>query len=237
VSAAAEARPASTVVLLREGAAGPETLLLKRNKALAFAGGLWVFPGGALDPADLEAAGGDLERASTLAAAREAGEECGQSPLPEDMALLSHWTTPLAEKRRFATWFYIAAVRDDNEAVVDGSEILDARWIGPGDALAAHRRGELGMLPPTYVTLAALSRGASVADLLRRVRRREAPRILPVLTREDDTVCVLLPGDAGFVSGDPTRPGPRHRARLRERHWQYQYQGVAPSTPSLLELD
>ncbi|HBX73628.1 MAG TPA: hypothetical protein DEG86_11640, partial [Halieaceae bacterium] len=46
------ARPASTVVLLRDGPEGLETLLLKRNKALLFAGGYWVFPGGALEASD-----------------------------------------------------------------------------------------------------------------------------------------------------------------------------------------
>ena len=52
-----EARPASTVVLLRDSDSGLETLLLKRNKALLFAGGLWVFPGGALDPEDFDGVG------------------------------------------------------------------------------------------------------------------------------------------------------------------------------------
>lgn len=47
-----EARPASTVVLLRDSPEGLETLLLRRNKALLFAGGYWVFPGGALEPQD-----------------------------------------------------------------------------------------------------------------------------------------------------------------------------------------
>ena len=56
---APEARPASTVVLLRDTPEGLQTLLLKRNKALLFAGGLWVFPGGAVDPEDMEAAGGN----------------------------------------------------------------------------------------------------------------------------------------------------------------------------------
>ncbi|MBT5135776.1 MAG: NUDIX hydrolase, partial [Halieaceae bacterium] len=55
-----DARPASTVVLLRDTHNGMETLMLKRNKALMFAGGLWVFPGGALEPADIEEAGGDM---------------------------------------------------------------------------------------------------------------------------------------------------------------------------------
>ncbi|MDH3995153.1 MAG: NUDIX hydrolase, partial [Gammaproteobacteria bacterium] len=36
-----EPRPAATVVLIRDGAGGLETLMLKRNKALLFAGGVW----------------------------------------------------------------------------------------------------------------------------------------------------------------------------------------------------
>ncbi|MFU8765065.1 MAG: NUDIX domain-containing protein, partial [Haliea sp.] len=82
-----EARPASTVVLLRDGPDGLETLLLRRNKALLFAGGYWVFPGGALEPQDWEQAGGDEEAATRLAAAREAGEESGLRPSPDDMVL------------------------------------------------------------------------------------------------------------------------------------------------------
>ena len=75
-------RPASTVVLLRDGQEGLETLLLKRNKALAFAGGFWVFPGGSLDPEDMAAGEGNEEAAARFAAAREAMEECGQRPRP-----------------------------------------------------------------------------------------------------------------------------------------------------------
>ena len=71
-------RPASTVVLLRDTEGGLETLMLKRNKALMFAGGLWVFPGGAIDQADIDAGQGDPDAAARIAAAREAQEECGQ---------------------------------------------------------------------------------------------------------------------------------------------------------------
>jgi 8-oxo-dGTP pyrophosphatase MutT (NUDIX family) len=48
--------PAATVVVLRDGADGLETLLLRRNASLVFAGGMWVFPGGRIDPDDLVAA-------------------------------------------------------------------------------------------------------------------------------------------------------------------------------------
>ena len=48
-----DAIPAATVVLLRDGADGVETLMLRRDVNLAFAGGAWVFPGGRLDPGGL----------------------------------------------------------------------------------------------------------------------------------------------------------------------------------------
>ena len=90
-----KARPASTVVLLRDTATGMEVLMLKRNKALMFAGGLWVFPGGALESTDMTAAGGDLAVAALISAAREAVVECGLRPDFDKMVQLSHWTTPL----------------------------------------------------------------------------------------------------------------------------------------------
>ncbi len=135
-----EARPASTVVLLRDAADGLETLLLKRNKALLFAGGFWVFPGGSIDADDLEAAGGDLDLASRIAAAREAEEEAGLSPRLDDMVMLSHWTTPVIEPKRFSTWVYAAPVQADLEVVIDGSEIHDARWIGVRQAVSGRER-------------------------------------------------------------------------------------------------
>jgi 8-oxo-dGTP pyrophosphatase MutT (NUDIX family) len=48
--------PAATVVLLRPGpgAIGPEILLTHRPTTMAFAGGMHVFPGGRVDPADTD---------------------------------------------------------------------------------------------------------------------------------------------------------------------------------------
>ncbi len=45
-------RPAATVVLLRDTAAGPEVYLLRRVRGMAFAGGMHVFPGGSVDDDD-----------------------------------------------------------------------------------------------------------------------------------------------------------------------------------------
>lgn len=53
-SVPAEPRPAATGVLMRDGAQGPEVLLLKRHRASGFVPGAFVFPGGRVDPADAE---------------------------------------------------------------------------------------------------------------------------------------------------------------------------------------
>ena len=87
-------RHASTVVLLRDAEGGPDAYLLRRVKGMAFAGGMHVFPGGSVDPADADAeiawaepsaaewgrwfgAAEPLARALVCAAVRETFEECG----------------------------------------------------------------------------------------------------------------------------------------------------------------
>lgn len=49
-------RPAATVVLLRDGEAAPEALLLRRHRKSGFAADAWVFPGGTVDDEDREPA-------------------------------------------------------------------------------------------------------------------------------------------------------------------------------------
>lgn len=230
---APQARPASTVVLLRDTPQGLETLLLKRNKALLFAGGLWVFPGGAVDPEDMEAAGGNALLASRLAAAREAMEEAGLSPRLDDMVLLSHWTTPLVEPKRFSTWIYAAPLDADDEVVIDGGEIHEARWVTVRQAVAEHAAGELDILPPTYITLRTLAAYDSVAGMLSEQRTSASPEVFPVFTRGTELPTVMFRGDAGYDNGDVNTHGARHRAVLQEGHWNYVYADVDATYPRL----
>lgn len=78
--------PAATLVVFRHGrapAAAPELLMVVRSRELSFAGGMAVFPGGRVDPADralARALGGALdadEAAHRIAAIRETIEETG----------------------------------------------------------------------------------------------------------------------------------------------------------------
>lgn len=51
----AVARPASTVVFIRDGATDLEVYLIRRVKQMSFAGGMTAYPGGAVDPRDVGA--------------------------------------------------------------------------------------------------------------------------------------------------------------------------------------
>jgi 8-oxo-dGTP pyrophosphatase MutT (NUDIX family) len=51
---AAVPRPASTIVLVRDGAGAPELLLLRRHGSAGFVPGAYVFPGGRVDDADAD---------------------------------------------------------------------------------------------------------------------------------------------------------------------------------------
>ncbi|HSB86599.1 MAG TPA: NUDIX domain-containing protein [Ilumatobacteraceae bacterium] len=66
------AKPAATVLLLRDSADGLEVFMLRRTMSAAFARGMYVFPGGKVDEADGE---GDL--GYLVAAIRECYEEAG----------------------------------------------------------------------------------------------------------------------------------------------------------------
>lgn len=76
----AEARDAATVVLARPASHGSyEVLLTRRPETMAFMGGTYVFPGGALDDAD----GADALAARSALSREEARERLGEDIAPE----------------------------------------------------------------------------------------------------------------------------------------------------------
>lgn len=84
----AVARPAATIVLLRDGGLGLEVFMVVRHHAIDFASGALVFPGGRVEESDFALAGNSAlcpnpdgietePMAFRLAAIRETFEECG----------------------------------------------------------------------------------------------------------------------------------------------------------------
>ena len=211
-------QPAATVVLVRDGEAGLETLMLRRNSRIAF-GGMWVFPGGRVDPEDQ--AGRDELGGARRAAVREALEEAGLSLDEAGLVPFSHWTPPAITPKRYFTWFFVAAA-PDAPVSIDGGEIHEYAWLRPADALTRRDAGEIELAPPTFVTLSELARPGSVEGALELARRREPERFQTVIGRVAGGAVALWHGDAGYADADPERLGPRHRLWMLEGGWRYE---------------
>jgi len=179
-----EPRAAATVIVLRGGAEGLEVLLVQRNPAARFMGGVWVFPGGALD-------GSEDHR---TAAVREVAEEAGVT-LPDPAALVefSRWITPPQVEIRFDTLFLLAPAPADADPRPDGAETIDAGWYTPQAAL-----DQLELVFPTIKTLEALARFATADELLAWAAGRSVEPIEPRVIVEGEVARIVLPGEPGY---------------------------------------
>lgn len=257
-------RDAATVMLVRDGDRGLEVFMLRRTMAAVFAGGLFVFPGGRVDPGDattevaavctglddataserlgvasgglafwvgairecfeeagvLLACGADgeavrFEDADTIGrfdAARHASHD-GTGDLVELCAreglrlmagsihYVSHWVTPVGERRRFDTRFFVARAPQAQVPLHDDVETIESLWVAPAVALQQNRDGELAMLPPTIANLEFLAAHPDAdAVMAAAARLPRPPRILPKgrFSADGRFLALLMPGDEGY---------------------------------------
>ncbi len=193
-----EPRPAASVVLLRRGGKHGdrelEVLLLKRSEEAKFMPGVWVFPGGAVDPGD-----GAEEAGFRACAVRELAEEAGiELPADEELVLFSRWITPEVISTRFDAWFFLALAPAHTPPKADGTETTEAAWFRPAAALEAQAEGEIVLAFPTISQLRSLLEFRTSDEALAAHRDRPVEAILPKVigTREDHRV--VLPGDPDY---------------------------------------
>jgi 8-oxo-dGTP pyrophosphatase MutT (NUDIX family) len=171
-----------------------EVLLLKRAETAKFMPGVWVFPGGAVDPED-----GENEASYRACAVRELEEEANIAlAAEEELVLFSRWITPEVVSRRFDAWFFLALAPAHTPPKPDGIETVDAGWFEPAKALEAQSAGELALAFPTVKQLESLLPFGTSDEAIEAHREREVEPILPKVlgTLEDNRV--VLPGDPDY---------------------------------------
>ena len=195
-----EPRPAASVVLLRRGGKHTdralEVLLLKRTEEARFMPGVWVFPGGGVDPATARA-----RRGYRACAVRELAEEAGiELPAEEELVLFSRWITPEVISTRFDAWFFLALAPAHTPPQADGVETVD------GGLVRAARRRWRPTRPASWSSPSRpirqleslLPASRSADEAIAAYREASVEPILPkvVGTREDHRV--VLPGDPDY---------------------------------------
>ncbi|PXA75722.1 MULTISPECIES: NUDIX hydrolase [Auritidibacter] len=169
-------RPAASVVLLRDQGVGVEVFVQFRAKTMDFAAGVAVFPGGRSEPGDHQAGDGLLSpeaiaehaqiwsrtklvlddatpgvAAMAATAVREVWEETAVRLSGEQLVPWANITTPLGAPKRFDTYFYVAAVTDEQQHQVRNvtTEATEARWLSTTDLLQAFAAEQIALMRPT----------------------------------------------------------------------------------------
>jgi 8-oxo-dGTP pyrophosphatase MutT (NUDIX family) len=187
-------RQAATIILLRGGDQTLEVLLVRRTERARFMGGVWVFPGGAVDAAD-----GVGDAAQRAAALRELREEAGiVVDDPDGLVRFSRWITPAEVKLRFDTHFFLARMPVDQEPRIDGEEIVAFGWFAPDAALAAHQAGTIELVFPTIKHLEQLAGFATADAVLEHARGRSVGPVQPRVIGEGEHARIVLPGEPGY---------------------------------------
>jgi len=174
-------RPAASVILLRRGGRhgdrALEVLMVQRSTRSGFMPGVWVFPGGAVDPED-----GEGEHGYRACAVRELSEEAGiELADPAELVLYSRWITPEMVSTRFDAWFFVALAPAHSPPQPDGHETTAAAWFEPRAALESHAAGDLPIVFPTIKQLEGMLPHRTSEDVLEAARRLEVRPILPKL--------------------------------------------------------
>ncbi|MGI8417835.1 MAG: NUDIX hydrolase [Nakamurella sp.] len=199
-------RPAATVMLLRDGGAGPEVYLLRRVAQMAFAGGMTAFPGGGVDARDAAPIGwqgpapdwwaaqfgADVALAGgvVVAAVRELFEEVGV--LLVDLPTPAPDAAALADLRRRIVDHQIGL----DTVVGDGSIRADrlrpwARWVTPA---GQSRRYD------TFFLLALLPDGAEARMLTTEAENGQWMRPGEALTAAARGAIAMMPPTVAMLT-------------------------------------
>ena len=114
------------------------------------------------------------------------------------LTVFAHWITPPFAPKRFDTWFFIATAPEDQFAVSDGYETVDAEWIEPQRALDLAKAGERKIVFPTQMNLRRVATAGGVERAIAEARARPPVIVQPVVEIRDGERYLTLPLEAGY---------------------------------------
>jgi 8-oxo-dGTP pyrophosphatase MutT (NUDIX family) len=120
----------------------------------------------------------------------------------DDIHYVSHWITPMGEKRRFDTRFFIARAPQAQEPLHDDGETIESFWISPQEAIERAHEKDLMLMPPTKANIEFLLPFKTADEVLAAAAQVGMPQtILPKLKIDSDgrVVGIAMPGDPEYA--------------------------------------
>jgi 8-oxo-dGTP pyrophosphatase MutT (NUDIX family) len=156
-------------------------------------GGVWVFPGGTVDPGDYADGDSFVDHAFRRAAVRELAEEVAIDIEVDSLAFVSRWVTPSGYPRRYDTCFYLASLDASPPWRLAVDEIEAAAYISPVAALAAHQAEKWPMVLPTLAHLRWLAKFETIQQAVEATKAAKSDPVTPVVMEDGSLVSVDLP--------------------------------------------
>ncbi|KAI9318539.1 hypothetical protein BX666DRAFT_1929075, partial [Dichotomocladium elegans] len=161
-------------------------------------------------------------------------ETHGLLPAVDRLEPFANWITPVAERRRFNTHFFLTVWTPDSPAEADGKEMVMLNWLSPAQALELWHENEILLFPPQWYCLHTMEDVKRHDQLIARAgigslrsRCGGVSTVMPQHNMVDDPArmdegyhtFLAYPGDETYLdlqTGEPTgNPGDRHRIYVR----------------------
>jgi len=143
--------------------------------------------------------------------------ERGERLAGDSLWYFSNWMTPSPLPIRFDTRFFAAVIPHDLDPVVDGRELVDARWIRPADVLEHGDDGRWLVAFPTRKIVEFLGSFDSADDLHKHIGSHPSiDRIQPRLSISNERIQILMPDEPGFEEAALGEQDPELMAKMMQ---------------------
>ncbi|KAJ2964254.1 hypothetical protein NQZ79_g886 [Umbelopsis isabellina] len=147
----------------------------------------------------------------------------------------SNWITPVMEKRRYNTQFFITVISEakgEEHTLIqaDGGETIQLDWYTPEEALDAWKRGEITLYPPQWYSLHVLKQTPRHQDIVAnagigafRTRTGKVVTVMPQPQGAPEDSAEEKEGFRMFLAypGDATYEGPGLKTTSHSQHRLY----------------
>lgn len=109
------------------------------------------------------------------------------------LGIWSGWLTPVFEPKRYRTWFFVARLPEGQVTRDVSTESSEVVWLPAAEAAAQADRGDLAMLPPTYLTCLEIGTIGAVDAVMAAAVERTVEMFMPEVEPLGDGFTLSMP--------------------------------------------